>query len=117
MLGPPTRRVAVASGFMAVVRVTTDPTRQRRRNILSHLINAWHGTLERECQVSPGLHIYEPSAGFNRRTVEAMHDWTLANGLESELTYHRKPDGWEQRVRRPGESEPEFFNEMIAEPH
>jgi hypothetical protein len=46
-----------------------------------------------------------------------MHDWTLANGLESELTYHRKPDGWEQRVRRPGESEPEFFNEMIAEPH
>ncbi len=62
-----------------------------------------------------GLHIYEPRAGFNRRTVEAMHDWTLANGLESELTYHRKPDGWEQRVRRPGESEPEFFNEMVAE--
>lgn len=100
---------------MAVVRVTTKPTgRQPRSGLLNRLTDAWHATFDEESQVSPGIHILEADAGFDRQKAESMHDWALANGFESELTYHREPSGWELRVRRPGESEPEFFDEARA---
>lgn len=70
--------------------------------------------MEKESIAEPGVHYYERSGGFDRRSVEAIHDWTIANGLESELEYVPQAGGWCQRVRHPGDTEPEFLEETAA---
>jgi hypothetical protein len=97
---------------MTVVRVTTAPTRPPGGGLLRRLTNAWHATMEDECQSAPGVQVLDAKEGFDRRKAEAMHNWALEHGFESELTYHRRPTGWELRVRRPGDTEPMFLQEQ-----
>jgi hypothetical protein len=97
--------------MVKIIRRTTVATRQVEGGFMKKCRDRWHGTREQQSHVEPGVHLFQPDGGFNERKVEAKHNWALANGFESELTYCRLPTAWELRVRRRGDTEPPFASE------
>lgn len=100
--------------YVRIRSTTREPTQQARGGFIGKWRDAWQGSTEAESEVGPGVHVLTPEAGFNRRQVEAMHNWALAHGYESELTEFSWPTVWELRVRAPGTADPTFMEEELG---